>query len=130
MNDNEEFILKLHNGETVETIEMGGISESYENAIQGLFVDMLLIVHKKQIPSNAKEVNELLTHVANTCTSKLEYGYSGAQVGAAKSLCWFFLADGYKGAIEKMRQINNNRIIKINKYGLINYKENETTKKR
>jgi len=127
MNDNEEFILKLHNGETVETIEMGGISESYENAIQGLFVDMLLIVHKKQIPSNAKEVNELLTHVANTCTSKLKYRYSGAQVGAAKDFTFFVWRDGINKCIENMRVHDENRIIKMDKYGLINYKANETT---
>ena len=127
MNDNEEFILKLHNGETVETIEYGGISESYENAIQQLFVDMLLIVHKKQIPSDAEEVDKLLNEVAITCMLKLKYGYSGAQVGAAINFTFFVWRDGINKCIENMRVHDESRIIKMDKYGLINYKVNETT---
>lgn len=127
MNDNEEFILKLHNGETVETIEMGGISESYENAIQGLFVDMLLILHKKKIPDKAEDITQIINHVAKTCIWRLKYGYSGAQVGAAKNLTFIVWRDGISKTVENMRIQDKNRIIKMDKYGLINYQANETT---
>lgn len=127
MNDNEEFILKLHNGETVETIELGGISATYENAIQGLFIDMILILHKKKIPEEKKDITKILNHVANTCISKLKYKYSYAQVEVAKDFTFFVWRDGINKCIENMRVHEESRIIKMDKYGLINYIANETT---
>jgi len=117
------WVEDILSGKEVETVSMGGISESYENAIQEIvFISLAKIAEDEQditedaFPSYVKSVVE-------SVTNKPHQGYSGAQVGASENFVAVVFRHGIKGAFDMMRKSDPDRIIKRNKFGVIDYKD-------
>lgn len=104
----EEAIQKFENGEEVETIEMGGICESYEMGIQRLAFFL----------AKGKEICKPTYHIKIPDELK-EFGYSGAQVAAARWLAEQFIETDYEGLFQRaIRMGHADRIIRIRKKSL------------
>ena len=106
----KQYIKKALNGDVVPSVEMGGLSEEYENAIQQLAFQMM--VEFSQIGEYDKEK---VNHIQVKCVNLLDsqHGFSGAQVGAATNLACVFWRQGVEKAIEMMRESDPSRIIKV-----------------
>lgn len=63
---------------------------------------------KKQSSSQRKVANAMREVHNNPC-----FGFSGAQVGAAKNLAYRMLRDGYAATIESMRKHDSERLIQV-----------------
>lgn len=91
-------------GEPVVTVEMGGLGEGYEMAIQTLAFE--LIRDAEPIPESG-----VIDNWGDQTVARLNgYGFSGAQVGAAKNLAANFLKFGYE---ESMATVPEDRKITI-----------------
>jgi len=93
-------------GETVWSIEMGGLGPGYEQTIQMLVIEILRdYPNNEEIPQEEELRNEWLEKVfgekAIHRTDDTAGGYSGAQVGAAKNLAFHFLLDGWKSVMNE-----------------------------
>lgn len=116
----EEALAAWDRGDEVETIEMGGLGDGYEMAIQcvafelmrALTTDPALIKINAETGDNERypdEFGDLLDQVVHgldpkdpeTGRYKLG-GLSGAQVGAAKSMAVNLVRHGYANAREKV----------------------------
>jgi hypothetical protein len=95
----KEAVAKWDEGETIWSIEMGGLGPGYEQAIQLLFVEIMRDHIDTPFPQDEKELKEYLNNKfgeeAIKRTDKNAGGYSGAQVGAAKQLAYKFMTDGW-----------------------------------
>lgn len=74
---------------------MGGLGDSYEHAIQSLAFELIRENLGKPLPADddGKWGDDVAHRLAD------EHGFSGAQVGAAKSLAFRCLRYGYGAAI-------------------------------
>ena len=96
-----EVIEKYENGEAVRSVEMGGLSDGYEEAIQTLGFRL------------AKQGESIKSYDGFEIPEDLKgRGYSGAQVGAAINLCNVFLKNGYEGGL---KLVDESRIIIVRK---------------
>ncbi len=101
---NHEVALKWKAGELVTTVSLGGISPMYEQAIQTLLFevfcdakDIVLEVEGNVSP----EFNGLVDRTVARLEKVIGYGYSGAQVGQARTTAFQFLKFGYQVMIDK-----------------------------
>jgi len=98
----KEALKKWNNKESVWSVEMGGLGPGYEQCIQVLIFEMCNAVIDKKLPiDDKKRVKEFLKLVEPTI-AKLDGtfgGFSGAQVGAAKSVAYKFLTTGYNESL-------------------------------
>jgi len=110
-----QYIDAILNGETVESVEMGGISPDYENAIQHLAFCIMVRLKYQEPPQDAAERNRIVAAALSDAVDVLGrfYGYSGAQAGAAGNLAGLFWALGPTAALDKMRAQDMTRIIKV-----------------
>lgn len=88
-------------GDSVFTIEMGGLGPGYEQAIQLLVFEIVRDHHEDKLPDTEnKETLDAYRRTfgekAITRTDKLAGGYSGAQVGAAKRIAFRAIRDGWR----------------------------------
>jgi hypothetical protein len=105
----DEALRKWDAGETVFTVEMGGIGPGYEQAIQMLAFEMIrrCLCGDLAIPPygadfpdvDEKRVHEALDEVVHVENAKGYGGFSGAQVGAAKNLAMCVVRRGYRTAL-------------------------------
>ena len=87
-------------GETVWTAELGGLGPGYEQAIQILLWELCADHLDEPLPPNDMYGDwgkETISRLDEACL-----GFSGAQVGAAKSTAWKFLKYGYKEMMDKL----------------------------
>lgn len=114
----QEWLARWDNGETVWTIEMGGLGPGYEQAIQLLFVELVRDNQGKPIPTTEafpKWGNATVSRIDKTCG-----GFSGAQVWAAKQIAYRMLRDGpkkFKASIPEDRQIQVSKFFPMVKAG-------------
>lgn len=108
-------------GEAVWSVEMGGLGPSYEQAIQVLIIELIRDNLGKPLPVEKPTPKELergvlpWTEWGNPTVHRINEvcrGFSGAQVGAAKSVAFRILRDGWEKAIksapeERRIQIDN-----------------------
>ena len=88
----KEALQKWNNGETVWSVEMGGLGPGYEQCIQVMIFEMC----KERIDNGVTKDNfDKLVEPVITRLDKQFGGFSGAQVGAAKSVAFKFLTRGY-----------------------------------
>jgi hypothetical protein len=105
--------------EPVTTVEMGGMGEPYERAIQSLAFEIMRRDPKIGGAIRATKEGEpypgIVYAVADEAATGLEdeFGFSGAQVGAAKSLAFRCMRLGYGPALEEMRGIDPERLIQF-----------------
>lgn len=116
-----EYVAAILAGQTVESVEMGGISPDYENAIQHLAFCIMVRLQLQEPPKDAAERNRIVSDARREAVGVLGrfYGYSGAQAGAAGNLAGLFWALGPTAALDKMRAQDMTRIIKVNQFGVV-----------
>ena len=99
-------------GETVFSVELGGLGPAYEQAIQVLVFEILRDNIGKPLP--AENSNDSETWADSTITRIDEQigGASGAMVGVAKCLAYRVLKNGWEATLEEFPsdrkiQVNN-----------------------
>lgn len=109
-------------GESVWSVEMGGLGPSYEQAIQVLIVELVrdhIGTPLPDVEAMEKQAREdwWWTWGDDTARRLNEAcgGFSGAQVGAAKSVAIRILRDGYAATLASMREHDSDRLIQASK---------------
>lgn len=107
---NEELLKAWDAGQPIKTVEMGGLGEDYEMAIQlaGMEWLRLLLEQKPNFGSMSPEEKKLEgDRLAPIITYRIKplglhhaYGMSGAQWGAASNLGCVFYNLGYEAGLE------------------------------
>lgn len=104
------------NGLNVWSAELGGIGPGYEQAIQVLLWEILSQWDKEDLKydESMKKYPEEYSEFVDKVTSDLDknYGFSGAQVGAAKMTAFQFMVYGYENMMNKL---DDNRWILVSK---------------
>ncbi len=93
--DAKEQLARWDLGDTIWSIEMGGIGPGYEQALQILAVEIVRDNIGKEVPA----VGTPMDAWADSTVSRIDkpanhLGFSGAQVGAAKFLAYKWLTVG------------------------------------
>ncbi len=106
----EEQLRRWDSGESIWSIEMGGLGPGYEQAIQVLAVEILRDEIGKPLPGEkAKEwAYSTVDRVNKDCG-----GFSGAQVGAARQLAFGWLRDG---PAQVCASVPNDRHIQVSNF--------------
>ena len=91
-----EYVQRWDRGESNFTLEMGGLGPGYEQAIQMLVVELCRDNLDRPLPAMDGDDDAWYDWGAATVTriDASVGGFSGAQVGAAKSLAVRYLSDG------------------------------------
>lgn len=99
------------------TIEMGGITKEYEEAIQHLVVETLKILLLEPTSAKVKDFDKKVIDASKIAIAlpEVNYGYSGAQVGAARNLAGNFWYRGPSTVLAELKSRKKERIIKIQK---------------
>lgn len=107
--DIQQALEDWDNGLPVQTISMGGMGDSYEAAIHTCVFDMIRGLKDKELPSTDDQ--ELLQDTLRACVDhSADYGYSGAQVGAATQVAYKALSMGWPDMIAS---IPEDRLIEV-----------------
>ena len=91
--DAREQLRRWDAGDTIWTIEMGGLGPGYEQAIQVLAIEIVRDEIDKPLPDKA-DSNWADATWRRLCNPELCGGFSGAQIGAARYLAWNWLKIG------------------------------------
>lgn len=102
----KDWYTKYLNGEFVQGVVVGGISEGYELTIQNLAVRALIKLCKDTALTPSDAVEKSITE---------SDGLSGAQVGAAKNIVAVFWNKGISKGIESAPK---DRIMKFNAHSV------------
>ena len=110
----KEVLEAWDRGEEVTSVEMGGLGDGYEQCIQNMafeivryYIDNPLDVKKIEAETHMdaadrhyiRSVEEKMDEICLVEDKKPGGGFSGAQVGAAKSLAAIWLRRGYDDAM-------------------------------
>lgn len=106
-----EALEKWDRGEPVFTVEMGGIGPGYEQCIQILVFELIRAALAGEMPVSGTPMRGWGEATVTRLNDALG-GFSGAQVGAAKSLAAAMLINGYRAAV---RSVDGNRMIQASK---------------
>lgn len=100
-----DALARWDKGESVFTIEMGGLGPGYEQAIQILVFEIIRDYKAEELPAEGSDkLKEWFKSFGDSTVSRIDQrmgGYSGAMVGAAKQVAYRALRDGW----EKMLKI-------------------------
>lgn len=123
-----EALAAWDRGEVVWSVEMGGLGPGYEQAIQVCAFEMLRdllasgIVLPRDIPDQdapeVKAVKQRFRDITDATVHRLDDelgGMSGAQVGAAKSICGMTMRFGWREALESARKQDPDRLIQVSR---------------
>jgi hypothetical protein len=100
----EQALAQWDAGQSVFTVEMGGIGPGYEQCIQVLVFELLRDAINGAIPM-VKAGDRLVTWGDSTVDRLNDrLGFSGAQVGAAKNLASGMLVHGYRKAVNSVEK--------------------------
>ena len=102
-------------GEIVTTVEMGGLGPGYEQAIQVLVFEIIRDVgaafNANDEAGFRRRVDVTVQRIDQACC-----GFSGAQVGAASSLAFRALRDGWAEMLESAkRQCGDDRLTMVSR---------------
>lgn len=99
----QEAANKWKSGDSVWSAELGGIGPSYEQAIQVLLWEILVRWDGGDLPKDVRKFPELYSkHVDRIVNELNDFGFSGAQVDAAKATAYQFIAYGYEQMMTKL----------------------------
>ena len=111
-----KWIADYDNGNVMESVEMGGMGYGYEQAIQECAIETMRNLQMVKMPKKDKTFSNALSVASDSAVDLLKaYGYSGAQVGAARNIAAVYWKQTPAKGIALMRDIDPNRIIKIQK---------------
>jgi hypothetical protein len=112
-----EALAKWDAGETVFTVEMGGLGRGYEMAIQGLAFELMRALDGKMEDGKPwHEYEPIIGPIVSECYERPWGGFSGAQVGAAKNLVGHVVLKGYRKALRNPAVAG--RLIQVSKKDL------------
>lgn len=107
-----EILEKWDNGQTVWSIEMGGLGPGYEQALQIAAVEALRCLDEYADAGNVVE-EEKIEEITDPGLLRVD-GLSGAQAGAARWLAWKWFMLGEEGLKEKAREHDDeDRLIQV-----------------
>jgi len=117
--DNKVVVERWKKGETVFTIELGGIGPGYEQALQNFLFDILTYLIEKKIDVEKLTLKKHYTKYYDEICSRVANGrdLSGAMYGAAMVTAFQFYKYGYESMMEKapkdrLIQVKNTQIKK------------------
>lgn len=112
-----QWIADYDSGKAMESVEMGGISEGYEVAIQECAIETIRNLQMIALPEDKEAFRAAVQVAADAAVDLLndEFGFSGAQVGAAKNLAAVFWRQTPAIEIAKMKEQDPKRVITISK---------------
>jgi len=102
-------------GKEVQSVEMGGISNGYEIAIQELAIETMRNLLDIEVPIDDEKFVHWVSIASNKAVSMLDknHGFSGAQVGASKNISAIYWRKTPEGALDSLP--DKERIMKIKK---------------
>jgi hypothetical protein len=108
----KNWLADYYNGITVNTVSMGGLGDGYELAIQECAIEAMKNLQMIAVPESQEKFIEILNEAMDKASEELDaiHGFSGAQVGAAKSIAAVFWK---KTPDEGMKTAPADRIIQI-----------------
>lgn len=107
----DEVLKRWRSGDVIWTAELGGMGPGYEQAIQVLLFE-ICAGWKGETPTESSYADggAFGKHVDETVHALTTWGFSGAQVGAAKHTAFQFLTKGYS---EMMNTLPDDRRIMV-----------------
>ena len=110
----QEWLDRWDVGRSVWSVEMGGFGPAYEQCLQILAVELLRELVKGNVPPD--ELGEKTDAQLDAVVNRLDktYGFSGAQVGAARNLAFALYHHGPVAALT-MDKIKD-RLIQVSSY--------------
>lgn len=99
-------------GESVFTVEMGGLGPGYEQAIHVTVFEILSRLLTVTLPEDKDKLNDLLDEAAHGANRDKGLRLSGAQAGAAKSLAYQYLIRPWQ---EVLNEVESDRRIQVSK---------------
>ena len=113
----EEWLQRWDDGKTVWSVSMGGMGPGYEDCIQNLAVETLryFVENKVNLQTEDTVERDAITKGMDAVTDRLDkkYGFSGAQVGAARNLAAVVYRRGPKDAFSD--PVVKGRLIRVRK---------------
>lgn len=102
-------------GDAIWSVEMGGMGPGYEQTIQVLIVELVRDNMDKPLPETDDAWSDwgdaTIGRITQTCG-----GFSGAQVGAARSVAAKMIKMGYGKALLNMKSIDPDRLTQISNF--------------
>jgi hypothetical protein len=115
----QEALTEWNSGGTIWSVELGGLGPRYEQCIQVLMFELCKDNLETPLPKEGDdpEDKKYWRSWGDETINRLDktFGFSGAQVGAAKAHAWKFLKYGYGCMIEKAREQCPGRMIQVSK---------------
>ena len=105
-----DALARWDKGDSVFTVEMGGLGPSYEQAIQILVFELIRDMHDKPSPEGngfGDWGDPTVRRINKKCG-----GFSGAQVVSAKRIAYLAIRDGWA---KMLKSAPNNRMIQVSK---------------
>ena len=111
----QDMLAAWDRGDSVWSVEMGGFGPGYEQAIQLLVMEIVRDELGKPLPNPGTSFRDWGDATVHRVNDWPGCGFSGAQVGAAKSLAYRFLCDGPGKALESYRaqEPDGDRVIQV-----------------
>lgn len=100
-------------GESVWSIEMGGLGPGYEQTIQVLTFEIVRDYLEKPLPARGTSADGWADDTVYRVNAWPGCGFSGAQVGAAKWLAYRFLDKGHRATLEECRAHDKERLTQV-----------------
>ena len=117
--DVHELVQAWDSGDSVWSVEMGGLGPGYEQAIQVLILELVRDHKDAPLDRRAETDPEVGWAWGNRTVHRVNNwpgcGFSGAQVGAAKSIAYKILRDGYEGFLSRARADVPDRMIQVSR---------------
>jgi hypothetical protein len=104
----KDALAKWDRGESVFTIECGGLGPGYEQCIQILTFELIRDYLGTELPIPKDEKNptpadqKAWREWGDAAVTRCNLGFSGAQVGAAKNLAFRALRDGWRATVKSV----------------------------
>lgn len=88
-------------GETLWSIEMGGLGPSYEQCIQFSAFEIIRVLKGKPPKGSKSEIGRRMDNALSRVDKLYKIGHSGATAGASKWLAYRFMSNGYAKTIKE-----------------------------
>lgn len=111
----DQLVEAWDRGENIPAVSLGGMGKGYEMAIQALLIELVRDMRNQPMPEGDKKKWEVW---GDSTIHRLaeKWGFSGAQVGAAKSTAFQYLKYGFA---EMMKTAPADRLLVINSNGIV-----------
>jgi len=121
---NKEVVKKWKSGDTIWSVELGGLGPGYEQALQNFLFDLFAYLVKSKIPlkslSNDKKYSKRYEDICDKIAKGREL--TGAMVGSARATAYQFYKYGYA---ERMKTAPDDRMIQVENIKMINMGTNK-----